>query len=122
METYERSIDDALELTTPFVPVINGAAPGADADILPADVTPKEVEIWGLSVSFAVATVLNLIVKQTAKPDLKLGFNSSNALTANDLFTFSFAVHPDASYNLQIETDGAINYLIGTLSRTGAAH
>ena len=121
MEIHQRAIDEALRLGAPFAPIINGAAPGENSDILPSDVTPERLELWGFSVAFGVDTVLNLIVKQNAKPDLVLGLNQSLALPAKDVFGFSVLVDPSASYNFQIETDGAVHYLLSVFGRTGAA-
>ncbi len=93
--------------------VFDGSAPGANTDILPAHLTPKDPNgsIFRIVAAFENATVFNLIVKEDATTHV-IGLNSNVAIPAQTGFAFALPVHPDLSYNFQIETDGATRMLL----------
>lgn len=94
------------------------AAPGANAGIISGGFTPTVGSAIRVTVSLATASVFNVTVTPSGGAKRTHGLNSSVALAANDLYSFTFGASPaDAdgtalSYNFEVETDGIIRYLV----------
>ncbi len=92
--------------------VFNGAAPGANTNILPANIKPSQgASTFRIAATFENATVFNLFVTDGTTPFV-LGLNSSVALGSQDAFAFEIPVDEDLEYNFQIETNGGIRQLL----------
>ena len=109
----------ATRLTdTPRVPgiviasVYSGDAPGANTDILAADVTPTiNGSVFRVTVCLGTASVFN-VVETDGTQAFTEGLNSSVALNAGDRYTFILgSTRTDNTYNFQVETDGVIRVL-----------
>lgn len=88
----------------------NDAAPGANTDILAADITPSYGATLAIGVRLATASVFNLIETRDGV-DVVIGMNLSVALQAGDGYTFLWPCSPESSYNFQVETNGVISIL-----------
>lgn len=88
----------------------NIPAPGAETDILDDNLTPQYGAAWRITVCLATASVFNVTITQ-GSTTFTCGVNSSVALNAGDLYSFTMGVNPDNSYNFQVETDGIIRIL-----------
>ncbi len=86
------------------------AAPGANTDILSADLTPQMAGFFVVSVSLTTSSVFNVTETQGATTYTN-GLNKSNALNAGDKYVFTFPVNAATAYNFQIETDGVVREL-----------
>lgn len=97
--------------------IFNGPAPGIDTDILSSNVNLKEDGALRISIALTTASIVNLMVDDGTTTHA-LGLNASVELSAGDLFSFSVAATKLDStgtvlnYNLQVETDSVIEYLI----------
>jgi hypothetical protein len=87
--------------------VFDAAAPGADTDFITA-ITPKK------NGAFRVTVILNgnstLKVTATQSTTMTGLLNAGVALTGGNVYTFSFGVRPDTSYNFQLGSNVAIDY------------
>lgn len=86
------------------------AAPGANTNILSESITPKMGGAFRVTVVLAVASVFN-VRASNGSTAYTWGLNRSVALSAGDIYTFTFGVVPAESYNFQVETDGIIQKL-----------
>ena len=100
--------------------VFNMAAPGANTDILGSNLTLKEGGAWRITVGLTTSSIFNVVITDGTTSHV-LGLNSSSALNAADLYTFTFGGSPiesnsgnsnTLSINFQVETDSVIEYLI----------
>lgn len=94
------------------------AAPGANTNMLSSNVTIETPGSAALrvTVSLTTASVFNLRVTDgTTAYDI--GLNGSVALTAGDLYSFTFSALKANSagvaleYNFRVETDGVVRFL-----------
>ena len=86
------------------------AAPGANADILTTAVTPTYGCALRVTVVLATASVFNVTVTRSGTT-YTCGLNESVALTAGDMYTFTFGASTSNAYNFRVETNGVINVL-----------
>jgi hypothetical protein len=97
-------------------PILDGAAPGANTDILADDVAvrdaSKESGPAKMVVQLVLATesVVNLMVRD-ADDDVAVALNGGDPVPADTLFKEEVWVSHPYTYNLQVETDGAIKHL-----------
>lgn len=110
------------------VEMFNRAAPGANTDIITADIKPNGREsMFRVHVVLATSSVFNYTVSdQEGSPTLfTVGINASAALNAGDGYTFDIpalkyettsvtfgAAKRELTYNFRVETDGIIRVLI----------
>jgi hypothetical protein len=87
------------------------AAPGADTDIISGDLTPRSQTLKvRVLVVLAVASVFKIILTQgVTSYTAKLGQGAP--LLADCAYTFDFEIDSATSYNFQVATNGAVNYL-----------
>lgn len=89
----------------------NVSAPGANTNILAEGVVPSRHDgVMRVTVQVATGSVLNVMVTQGATTKA-CGLNGNVALTAGCLYTFSFAVRANRTYNFQVETNVALDVL-----------
>lgn len=88
----------------------NISAPGANTNILSTGITPQYGAAFRITVALTAASVFNVEAVSSGTTHV-WGLNSSVALNAADLFTFTFGVNPDVVYNFQVETNGVIEFL-----------
>lgn len=88
------------------------AAPGANTDILTADVqTNSKRPVSRIEFTVVLAGVAK--IKAVDDTGTAIGFNDDTALKANQGYTFGFYTSPDRSYNFQLDTNLiAIDYLM----------
>ena len=91
--------------------VFNGAAPGANTDMLAADLTPGRRGAFRITVAVTTASVFNVSATDGTTTHV-WGLNGSVALQAGDVYTFTIGCDPSLSYNFQVETDGVIEVLV----------
>ena len=98
--------------------VFNGSAPGANTGILTTAVTPSPSAVAiRLSVVLTASSVFNLTIYNGTTTH-KVGLNSSVALNAADLYTFTFGARAadqsanTLAYNFEVESDGVVEYLM----------
>ena len=72
----------------PKVTVYNGSAPGANTDILAANVTPDRRSAWRVTVALTTSSVFNVVATDDTTEHV-WGLNASAALNAADLYTFT---------------------------------
>ena len=96
-----------------------GTAPGANTNIFTTGLKVSEgCAALRVTVCLTTASVFNIYTDSDGGTDYTCGLNSSSALQAGDVYTFTFgALAYDAagnrlSYNFQVETDGVIRFLI----------
>ena len=104
--------------------VFNLAAPGANTDILAAELTPNhEGSYFRVTVVLATASVFNHVITDSTGTPVTFtnGLNSSVALAAGDEYVFEFAAPKTTTagtntspltHNFQVETDGIIRLLV----------
>ena len=86
-----------------------GSAPGADTDILAADITPATgVSTFRISCSFSGACKLSVIIKKTGNTDQAVVLGSGFDVAALAMGTFSFGVSDTQTYNFQIDDGSTI--------------
>ena len=94
----------------------NKAAPGANTNILDANVTPVQMgtdsPIFRVTACLAVSSVLNVVITDSDGNSETIGLNDNAAITADAMFREAFAVRSDYTYNFQVETDGEIKLLL----------
>lgn len=99
--------------------VFNTTAPGANTDILSTAISVVEGSALRVTVALTTGSVFNVTCTDGTTTHT-WGLNSSAALTAGDVFTFTIGANPTESnsgstntlsYNFQVETDGVIEYL-----------
>lgn len=86
------------------------AAPGANTDILSTALTPTYGAAWRVTVCLTTSSVFNMTITQ-GSTTFTCGINSSVALNAGDLYSFTLGVNPANSYNFQVETNSVIRIL-----------
>lgn len=86
-------------------------SPGADTDILSADVSPPETGTLAVKVVLNSAAVFNVQEDIDGGPELEEDLNSGNSLTAGAGFVFTIPCRGDASYNFQVESAVQVNVL-----------
>lgn len=92
--------------------IFNGAAPGADTDILSADITPKQGCVLArIGVAFGHSAKLNLMGTD-GTTTYAWALNGGSNLAADTIYKFEFATDPALSYNLQISHDGVVEQLL----------
>lgn len=91
--------------------VFNQAAPGANTNILAADIVPyTKTSAFRVTVCLPTSSVFNLVATQGATT-FTISLNKAVALVANALYPFSFGVNDSTTYNFRVATDGIINVL-----------
>ena len=94
----------------------NAAAPGQNTNIFSSSLSPVYGGYFVVTVNLATASVLNYTVTDGTTTKT-CGLNGSVPLNAGDTYSFSFGVAKvdqsavALSYNFQVETDSAINFL-----------
>lgn len=94
------------------------AAPGANTDILANAASPAKriTPHWGagalrLTIALASDSVLKVSIKNSAGTEKKASLNSGTALTGGCLYTFAFACNSDCTYDFQVVTNVAVDYM-----------
>lgn len=91
--------------------VYSGSAPGANTDILAADVEPQiRGSVFRVTVCLSTESVFNVTTTDGTTAYTN-GLNSSTALNAGDVYMFAFGTREDIDYNFQVETDSVIRFL-----------
>lgn len=95
--------------------IYNGSAPGANTGIINAidgaAVSPERRALWRVTVALTTSSVFNVTATDGTTPH-KWGLNASSALNAADLYTFTFGVDPNLTYDFEVETDSVIEQLL----------
>ena len=93
------------------VTIFNGAAPGADTNILSANITPKPITVLSrIGVAFGHSAKLNLMGTD-GTTTYAWALNEGSNLAADTLYKFEFTTDPSLSYNLQISHNGVVEQL-----------
>lgn len=108
----------AVRITdTPRVPArqlagsFNAAPPGANTDILAADLSPAiDGSAFRVTVALTTASVFNVTATDGTTTHV-WSLNSGTALNADDLYTFTFATDTSLDFNFQVPTNGTIEFL-----------
>ena len=92
-------------------------AVSSNADICTASLTPKTPGTLAYRITLGLTTtnsVVNVEVTGPTGASLNFDLNSGTALTAGNLYTFTFGAKGggDYSYNLQCETTTRVGYLL----------
>jgi hypothetical protein len=93
----------------------NVSAPGANTDILSADIAPLDNtgttgSIFRITLVLATSSVVNVMVDD-GSTQFAVPLNDNTAITAEAWYREAFAVRPGLTYNFQVETDGVIRIL-----------
>ena len=95
--------------------IFNGAAPGANTDILSDSITPTQGCVFArVAMCTSTATIIKLTASDgTTTHSIVLTANPGTATSpANTLYKFEFGVDPALSYNVQVGTDSVIEQLL----------
>lgn len=98
-------------IPSPLVTGYNIAAPGANTNILDASLTPKRAGWFHGSIVLNTSSVVNYTVSD-GTTTFTVGLDESSTIPAGDAYQFGFAVHPNFSYNFQVETNGIIRQIV----------
>ncbi len=107
--------------------VFNLPAPGANTNILALSVTPTQGAVFRLTISLAVASVVNVTITDGVNTIVS-ALDNGRTIAASRMHTFVMDVNPVETnsgtetallYNFQVAIDGIIQYFVVTEGQLG---